>query len=98
MEITFGDIRKFCSVVDGVSICIFETKSYDNYKSIEDVPSSYNEYYLYGVGVIDSEFFVDKSGKETANAFLSSSINFHMCLEIVLSEKPRNFDNIREKK
>lgn len=44
------------SVTDRVSICNYETLCYENFESIGRVPCTYNEKYLYGLGVIESEF------------------------------------------
>jgi len=71
--ILFGEIRKYCSRLDRVSICMQETLSYENYEWIQDVPKEYDNKYLYGFGVIDSEF----------------DNTFKKCMEIMLSEKPR---------
>lgn len=73
-NISFGMIRKFCSHIDRISICMKETLSYENFKFIKDVPESYDKYFLYGFGMIESEF--DDTLKS--------------CLEIMLSKEPRN--------
>ena len=76
--ITFGEIRKFCSVIDRISVCMLETLTYENFESITDVPHTYDNRYLYGFGVIKSEFDVEGS------SFL------WRCMEIMLSENPRS--------
>lgn len=73
-DVLFGTIRKFCSRIDRVSICRKETLDYENYKSIKDVPESYDQYFLYGFGMIESEF--DDTLKK--------------CIEIMISKEPRN--------
>lgn len=73
--ILFGEIRKYCSVIDRVSICMKETLLYENYDCILDVPHSYDNQYLYGFGVVESEF--DNTLKK--------------CMEIMLAEQPRKF-------
>lgn len=77
-EITFGTIRKYCSVIDKVSICFYETSAYENYESIRDVPIEYNELYLYGFGLIKSEFGA------------TNDFSYNECIEIVLSKELRN--------
>ena len=72
--ITFGTIRKFCSHIDRISICMKETLQYENFTFIKEVPQTYDKYFLYGFGMIESEF--DDDIKE--------------CIEIMLSEEPRN--------
>lgn len=71
--IKFGSIRKFCSVIDRVSICSKETLCYENYESIRLVPHIYDDKYLYGFGVIESEF----------------DGTFKKCMEIMVSDTPR---------
>lgn len=72
-DILFGEIRKYCSRIDRVSICMKETLMYENFDSITYVPEEYNNKYLYGFGVIESEF----------------DDTFKQCMEIMLAEKPR---------
>lgn len=72
--ITFGIIRKFCSHIDRISICMKETLQYENFRFITHVPQTYDKYFLYGFGMIKSEF--DDGFKE--------------CIEIMLSEEPRD--------
>lgn len=75
--ITFGEIRPFVSRLDRISVCMRETRAYENFERIRDVPHSYDEKYLRGFGMIESEF-----EEEGRSAYLP-------CLEIVLSETPR---------
>ena len=71
--IKFGTIRKYCSVIDRVSICRRETLKYENYESIRLVPETYDDKYLFGFGVIESEF----------------DSTFKQCMEIMISDTPR---------
>ena len=52
----FKELRKYVSKIDRLSVCQKEDLSYNNYRIMEDVPTSYDEYYVYGIGMIDSEF------------------------------------------
>ncbi len=79
IKITFGTIRNFCSFADKISICIKETSAYENYNCIIDVPEKYNEYYLYGFGVIDMEF----------------EYPFEKCTEIMISKEPRMINSLQ---
>ena len=72
----FGTIRKYCSRIDRVSICMQDTLKYKNYSSIRDVPADYDDLYLFGFGVIESEF-PDERGVCIKN-----------CMEIMLSKEP----------
>ncbi len=80
MAITFGEIRKYCCVFDRVSICMLETMAYENFEFIREVPRSYDRYFLYGFGTRESKF-------EKKNGFV-----WKFCMEIMLSEKPRDFE------
>lgn len=84
-NITFGEIRKYVSWIDRVSICMVRTGSYSNYGSIKEVPESFDEYYLYGIGVIENEFNEEENNQEENQEQMYSA-----CMEIVLSEKPRS--------
>lgn len=76
-DIRFGEIRKYCSRIDRVSICMKETLCYKNYEYIRQVPDTYDELYLYGFGIIRSEF-PDKN-----------RIRLRGCVEFMLSKTPR---------
>lgn len=78
-KITFGEIRKFVSHIDRISICMQETLQYYNYRFIKQVPHDFNDLYVYGIGIIESEFEEDGEGR----------ILLEKCLEIMLSENPR---------
>jgi len=54
--ITFGEIRKRCSRIDRISVCNAETTAYENFQSIRDVPHTYDAWYVWGIGGIESEF------------------------------------------
>ena len=75
--LTFGDIRKYVSMVDGISICMQETLNYELFNHIWEVPEEYNGLYLIGFGQFNEPF--DNNGYKT-----------HLALEIMLSKTPRN--------
>lgn len=81
--IRFGEIRKYCSLVDPVSICMEETLCYENFKYIHQVPDTYDELYLYGFGIIRSEF----PGEQ--------GLRVLECVEFMLSKTPR--EEVQEK-
>lgn len=92
MNIQFKEFKKYVSIIDRVSICMKETLQYDNYRYMRDVPEKYDDYYLSGVGLIESEFKIDEStleselkGKDIGNGYY-----FAKCIEIVLCEVPRD--------
>ena len=76
-EIIFGEIRKFCSMLDRISVCVVETTQYENYESILDVPHTYDGWYLHGFGLADSEFRVERG------------LRCWPCIEFMLSETLR---------
>ncbi len=76
--IRFGDIREYCSRIDRVSICQLENLRYENFERIGQVPERYNEMYLYGFGVIDSEFREE------------GVLHLKTCIEFMLSKRPRS--------
>lgn len=78
--VTFGEIRKFVSLTDRISICQKETLDYENFENIREVPHSYDEQYLFGFGIIESEVKVEKG----------VLMGPHM--EIMVSRLPRFFD------
>lgn len=91
----FGEFRKYVSKIDRISICMHETLDYENYQFIEMVPDRYNEYYLYGVGIIESEFPLSEVPEMLAHmgknlsAEAQAEIVYAECMEIMLSDKPR---------
>ena len=57
----FKEIKKYISAIDRVSICMYETLRYENYRFIRRVPDKYDEYYVYGIGLIESEFEIEEA-------------------------------------
>ena len=93
---TFGEFRKYVSKIDRVSICMKETHSHQNYMFIEMVPNTFDEFYLYGVGIISSEFPLSevpeqlaRIGKKMSPEEQEKEIVLAECMEIMLSEEPR---------
>ena len=87
----FKEIKRYISAIDRVSICMYETLRYENYRFIRRVPDKYDEYYVYGIGLIESEFEIEEDsvtaeveGNEIGKGYFLSK-----CIEIMLSEKPR---------
>lgn len=92
MNIQFKDFRKYISQIDRVSICMRETLQYENYRYMRDVPEKYDDYYLYGVGLIESEFKIDESTLESELKDNDIGIGYYFakCIEIVLCDVPRD--------
>lgn len=86
--LTFKELRKYLSVIDRLSICNKETMNYKNYMCLEDVPESYDEMYVYGIGMIKSEFY--KVGPYMYKAEGSrDELVLEECIEVMLSDKPK---------
>lgn len=97
MSIKFKEIRPYISKIDRVSICMQETLSYNNYSCINQVPHSYDECYLYGIGMIESEFEVEfagmhdqDAGPDTGAGNVARPYEFFQCIEIMLCKIPRD--------
>ncbi|MBR6102209.1 MAG: hypothetical protein IKP95_07265 [Ruminococcus sp.] len=92
----FKEFRKYISKIDRLSICMKETLRYENYQFISEVPEKFDEYYLFGIGRIQSEFPVKQAFDEALKRGMeitdenSDSIIYAECLEIMLSETPRD--------
>ncbi|MCR5123398.1 MAG: hypothetical protein K6B74_13380 [Ruminococcus sp.] len=95
----FGEFRKYVSRIDRVSICMSETQQYRNFQFIREVPESYNDCYLFGVGRIQSEFPICQAIDEAVKMHYEISdrtmneIIYAECIEIMLSETERDFDS-----
>lgn len=88
-DITFKELRNYLSRVNRLSICMLETSGYENFLFLEDVPYTYDGYYVYGIGMIESEFY--KVGKcEYAVSGRREELVLMNCLEIVLSKEPKS--------
>ena len=75
MDLKVKDLRNFVSRIDRISICHKETLNYENHSCMHKVPDKYDDYYVYGIGIIESEVYED--GKLA---------NFKPHLEIMVSE------------
>jgi len=76
-RIRFGELRGVLSQVDRVSLCRKETMEYTNYLSVKDVPREYDDFWVYGVGIIESEFYSCEEKEDLV---------MEMCMEIVIGE------------
>lgn len=84
----FKELRKYISRIDKVSICMFETSTYENYLFFKDVPDIYDNLFVYGIGMIQSEFYEVKEGSYSIN-YKEGNLAFVPCIEIVLSKEDR---------
>lgn len=87
-NITFGTLRKYLSIIDRLSICMLETSQYKNFIYKTDIPDCYDNLYVYGIGMIESEFYKDGKYIYTVTGD-RENLTFASCIEIVLSKNPR---------
>lgn len=86
----FSELRNFISKIDRLSICIEETSEYENYRYMRNVPEKYDNYYVYGIGMIESEFKIAETFEfELEGNQINNELFFAPCIEIMLSEKPK---------
>lgn len=90
MTLKFSELRKYISEIDKISICMSENLQYNNYRYMKDVPHKYDEYFVYGIGVIESEFPVEEELDRNETRICDVKYIFTTCLEIMLSETPRD--------
>ena len=82
LERKFGEIRKYLDIVSNISMCMQETLEYENFRCSKDVPASYDDLYVYGIGTI-REFFDDPLNPETKT--------YQPCIEVMVSKTPREY-------
>lgn len=98
---TLGAIRPFLDRIARYSVCMQETGEYENYRFLSDVPEEYDSLYLYGIGLIETEFYEhgcfdddpldDPSGIVVMNEETPyrSNLKFRPAIELMLSREPR---------
>lgn len=95
MAIKFKEIKQYIARNVKLSIC-FEDGFYNNYLLISDVPESkYDEFYVYGIGMVNVEFSRDvylKSDDPDGVCFTSKNMTLEAALEIALCKKPREVE------
>ena len=75
-QITFGELRKVLSPNNRLSICDKETLSYENFETVRDVPATYNDLIVCGIGTIESEFKRENPG-----------VTLMQCIEIMTTKE-----------
>lgn len=85
--IKFGELRTYISRINRVSICMEETLHYENYRFIRQVPESYNDCLVYGIGMIESEFPIEEAIElEVQGNEINDKEFFAHCIEIRLMQ------------
>lgn len=92
MTLKFKELKKYISTLDRLSICMRETLNYENYHYMRDVPDKYDEYYVYGIGRIKSEFKIEKelNKSDVRGNKINDKYFLGECLEVMLAQKPRD--------
>ena len=85
INIRFKQLRDYISTIDKISVCDYDSLSYDNYACMEKVSTKYDNYYVYGIGIIQSEF-ENKEGK----------VEYCDCLEIMVRRCKKIDENTGE--
>lgn len=88
-DITFKELRDYLSVIDRLSICMLETLRYENYICVRDVPDTYDKFYVYGIGMIESEFYQIDKYKYAVSGKLEELVYVN-CIEVMLSKEPKS--------
>lgn len=85
-KIKFKELRTLLSIADRISVCYKETLQYENFITVKDVPDHYNDLYVCGIGIIESEFYrINECEYSTSGN--QHNLVFLPCLEIILTEK-----------
>ncbi|MDY3773567.1 MAG: hypothetical protein SO023_00460 [Eubacterium sp.] len=92
MNLKFKELKKYISSIDRLSICIRDNLRYENYRYVREVPNKYDELFVYGIGIIESEFKIKDPGDMVDIKLQDRHASFYFtkCIEIILSEKPRD--------
>lgn len=82
----FKRLRERLSIIDRLSICDKETMSYKNFITIKDVPKEYDRLYVYGIGMIESEFYKNGTPIYSVEGTAEDRV-FLPCIEVVIVKR-----------
>ncbi len=76
-----------------------ETLEYENYLFLSDVPEKYDGLYVFGIGLIETEFYEGENPYDGWEEGVSMSeetperpvLQFRPAIELMLSRQPRTF-------
>ena len=89
LKIKFGEMRKYLDIVSYITIRMNDAhQTYANYPCSVDVPHTYDDYYVYGVGLTE-EMFDDK--------LHPGNKDFFPCIEVILNDTPREYEEPKKK-
>ena len=88
----FKELKPYISKIDRLSVCMKETMRHENYQCLRFVPDKYDEFFVYGIGMIDSEFPIEGEPNvfEVKGNEIGNGQYLGKCMEIMLSEQPRD--------
>ena len=98
---TLGEMRPLLDRVARYSVCMQETGDYENYRFLSDVPEEYDSMYIYGIGLVETEFYEhdenedDPYGDPSGIVLMNEStdwrpwLKFRPAIELMLSNVPR---------
>ena len=92
----FKELRYQLSITDRISICCKETLQYQNFITIKDVPELYNDLTVYGIGIIESEFYKINDFEYSAEE-KNENLVLLSCVEIVVSQDDLQGDTLPDK-
>lgn len=101
---TLGEIRPLLDRIARYSVCMQETGNYENYRFLKDVPEDYDSLYIYGIGLIETEFYEHEKGSVddfpyddpsgivcmSESTDWRSHLEFRHAIELMLSKEPRD--------
>lgn len=82
-KMKFRELRERLSATERISICHKETLQYKNFITIKDVPDSYDDLTIYGIGLVESEFYKINDFEYSAEG-KSENLVLLSCVEIVV--------------
>lgn len=81
--IKFRELRSRISATDRLSICNKDTLQYKNFITINDVPALYDDLNVYGIGIIESEFYRTNDFEYSAEGSQEDLVLLS-CIEVVV--------------
>ena len=96
MSLKFAEVKKYLARNVRLSVC-HKDKHYYDYLMISDIPErKYDDYYVYGVGMIDVEFSRDVYTEPESFDFVINDMDLKPAIEIVIQKEPREIERKEE--
>jgi len=96
MAIRFGEIKEY--LARNVRLSVHKKDDhYDDYLMVSDIPEcKYDDYFVYGVGMIDVEFSQDEYAEPEGMDFIMKDMDLKPAIEIVIQKEPREIERKEE--